>query len=340
LGWGRALQRIPKKRREKLDLENYKETISFISSLTGIKEEIILFNFQMKGGYKRIKKPKDPEKTKFRILHVPNKDKMFFLQALLEKVLYRLPVSDQAHCAVIGRSVVSNVRYHEKSISFFRVDLKDAFPSIGTEMVEKRLTPLIEENIFLHKAEKLASFLAEVLTFNNLMPQGSPTSPYLMNLVCFQLDRQLKSLADEYKLVFTRYADDFWFSSIEEKIPTSARRRIIENITDYGFKINRQKIKYKTGRATVPKITGITITRDRLTAKPKLNYPRKKIEEYRGRIKKACRNFQVPESDIFGMISWSTMVTGEIPKRLRAPFREFLKIRCKPEVLKKYNYLL
>src|ERR1700687_2696313 len=41
----------------------------------------------------------------------------------------------------------------------------------------------------------------------------APTSPILSNLVAYRLDRDLMKFAKEYRLRYTRYADDISFSS-------------------------------------------------------------------------------------------------------------------------------
>lgn len=45
------------------------------------------------------------------------------------------------------------------------------------------------------------------------LPQGSPCSPILSNMVCVDLDRRLSGLAKQFRVDYTRYADDMTFSS-------------------------------------------------------------------------------------------------------------------------------
>jgi RNA-directed DNA polymerase len=46
-----------------------------------------------------------------------------------------------------------------------------------------------------------------------VLPQGSPTSPTLTNILCKKLDRRLNGLANRFGATYTRYADDITFSS-------------------------------------------------------------------------------------------------------------------------------
>lgn len=45
------------------------------------------------------------------------------------------------------------------------------------------------------------------------LPQGAPTSPRLSNLAVFGVDRELQEAATRARLVYTRYADDMYFST-------------------------------------------------------------------------------------------------------------------------------
>jgi RNA-directed DNA polymerase len=46
-----------------------------------------------------------------------------------------------------------------------------------------------------------------------VLPQGSPTSPTITNILCKKLDRRLNGLANRFGATYTRYADDITFSS-------------------------------------------------------------------------------------------------------------------------------
>jgi hypothetical protein len=67
-----------------------------------------------------------------------------------------------------------------------------------------------------------------------VLPQGSPTSPTLTNILCKKLDRRLTGLAKRFGAVYTRYADDITFSSYrdiynDEEFRTELKRIIEED---------------------------------------------------------------------------------------------------------------
>ena len=45
-----------------------------------------------------------------------------------------------------------------------------------------------------------------------VLPQGSPTSPTITNVLCYELDKHLFQLAKKYNAKYSRYADDITFS--------------------------------------------------------------------------------------------------------------------------------
>ena len=297
--------------------------------------------------YREVKIPKGGYKNKFRTLHIPNPELQWLQKILLTNLLYRIPVSPAAHCSVPGRSTITNILPHLESRSYFRLDFKDAFPTVNKEMVSKHLALLIKEKFTnCDNPESVATIVSELTTYKNALPQGAPTSPYLLNLVCCQLDNVLLSYLRDTKqelgpdIRYTRYADDCWFSSPQRRIPAHIRSDIVDLIQAYGFTINREKVLYKTGTATVPKITGVTIVPNySKNEEKKMSISRKTIEQYRTIIHQAITNHTTSTNEVLGMIAYVTMITKELPNRLKNPFKRFLYTRC-PEKVPKFQHLL
>jgi RNA-directed DNA polymerase len=76
------------------------------------------------------------------------------------------------------------------------------------------------------------------------LPQGSPTSPMLSNLVAAQIDKEIARLATEQGGVYTRYADDLILSFSQGSRATCqavlGRARIL--LGEHGFVVNRKKL--------------------------------------------------------------------------------------------------
>ncbi len=77
------------------------------------------------------------------------------------------------------------------------------------------------------------------------LPQGAPTSPRLSNLIVQGLDNEIAKAAGEYKLSYTRYADDMAFSTGSSRFSKREGREFINMIylllPRYGLRPHPQK---------------------------------------------------------------------------------------------------
>lgn len=136
------------------------------------------------------------------------------------------------------RNVLTNAKKHLHQPYMVNIDLKDFFHTITRRQVVK-----IFENPPFKFRRSLPDLLANLTTFQDRLPMGTPTSPVLSNFACRQLDAQLIDLAQKMGWTFTRYADDMTFSS---KKPINAQQFNVlkELIISQGFIINERKLKF------------------------------------------------------------------------------------------------
>lgn len=139
----------------------------------------------------------------------------------------------------IIKNIITNANQHIKKNILINLDIEDFFGSINFGRVR---------GIFLAKPfeanEKIATKLAQLVIYENKLPQGAPTSPIIANIISLQLDHQLIQIAKKYKMVYTRYADDLTFSSYSKKIDQNIVLNEIEKVlNDNGFKLNQQKTR-------------------------------------------------------------------------------------------------
>ncbi|NJK31887.1 MAG: hypothetical protein HC927_05445 [Deltaproteobacteria bacterium] len=152
------------------------------------------------------------------------------------------------HGYVPGRSIRTNAVPHEKCQYMMKLDIVDFFPSITFA----RVYGLFKAAPFRF-TNKVASTLANLLCYREVLPQGAPTSPVVSNLICQRLDRDLLKFAREYSSQFTRYADDLTFSTKDgaqwglvvlndkRKCPHPEIERIIQ---ENGFRLNEAKTRF------------------------------------------------------------------------------------------------
>lgn len=159
-----------------------------------------------------------------------------------------------------GKSIVDNASIHCGKLYVFNSDLQNFFPSISKNRVRASLECVdgMEANI----ADALANLccIHDSNEARDYLPQGSPSSPVITNIVCRQLDAKLILLSKRYRCRYTRYADDITFSgnrSIYSPTGIFMRefRRIIEG---NGFTINEGKTRCQK-RGSTQEVTGLIV---------------------------------------------------------------------------------
>jgi len=157
------------------------------------------------------------------------------------------------------------------------MDLENFFPTITFERVR---------GLYQHLGYSgyIASLLAMICTYceripveikgetkyiktsERILPQGSPASPMITNIICHRMDKRIYGLCQKLGVTYTRYADDMSFSYIgklENFAIGSFLNSIQKIIVSEGFHINKQKtnILRKHNRQY---ITGIVINNDEI----------------------------------------------------------------------------
>ncbi|WP_425400219.1 reverse transcriptase family protein [Aeoliella sp.] len=192
---------------------------------------------------------------------------------LLEEIIGRLPPHSAAHGFRRGRSIKTNAMEHVGRRVVIRMDLEDFFPSITAARVRAVFLGVGYPRDVAELLTGLCTNAApsavwrdvttgDRLAFNQAsryavphLPQGSPTSPALANLVTLHLDRRLSGLATAVGGAYTRYADDLVFSG-DDQLARSAKRfctHVAATAMEEGFQVNFRKtrIMHASGRQQV-----------------------------------------------------------------------------------------
>lgn len=190
----------------------------------------------------------------FREICAPYPALLYIQRWIYSNILIKIKVSPYCHGFRIGRSIVSNAKWHVNKKEILKIDLSDFFPSITIN----RVIAVFKELGYNHQ---VSFYLASLCCLDGKLPQGAPTSPCLSNLILRPLDYRIVKFAKKIGLNYTRYADDLTFSG--DEIRVSYINTISRIIEDEGFLVNKDKTRlYKrTGKRIV---TGICVT-DRLS---------------------------------------------------------------------------
>ena len=225
-----------------------------------------------------------------RVITAPrNRSFMMILQAVNGILNAMYSPSDYAMGFTEGRSVITNAGVHKGQKYVFNIDLKDFFPSVEQFRVWKRLQ-LKPFNF----SKQIASIIAGLCfmrqsrdvidetkrhdndkKFKFVLPQGSPVSPIITNMVCDTLDRRLAGLARRFGLRYSRYADDITFSSMHYVYAPNGKfhTELCRLITEQGFIINEGKTRLQKLGAR-QEVTGIIVSQ-------KLNVTKKYVRDIR-----------------------------------------------------------
>lgn len=166
-----------------------------------------------------------------------------------------------SHGFMPGRSIFTNAYPHRQKRYVFNVDLRDFFGSITFQRLRGFF--IADQNFSLHK--DVATVLAQIACHEGKLPQGSPSSPILSNLIGQILDMHLVKLAKQNGCIYTRYADDLTFSTNKRDFPIPIAKAAESGnsweigkqlrglIAKSGFEVNDQKTRmhYKNSRQEV-----------------------------------------------------------------------------------------
>jgi len=181
---------------------------------------------------------------KTRTITAPNS----YLKSCQREIMIHLnsfPLSDSAHGFVEKRSIVSNAINHIQKKYVLNIDLKDFFPSIQRDRVED-----------LFKELEIPLQYVDLVVFNDVLPQGSPCSPVISNLMCRGMDKDMEEYAKTLNLSYSRYADDMTFSG------DNVSRDVIDNIYSiirtHNLVVNKEKTVV-LGRHKRQIVTGLVV---------------------------------------------------------------------------------
>lgn len=198
-----------------------------------------------------------------------------------------------AFAYVKRRSVVdANKRHIENESKWYaKFDLHDFFGSTTLEFVMNSLQfifPFSEVMKNRYGREQLEKAIS--LGFlNGGLPQGTPLSPTLTNLMMIPIDFVLANTLrsfDRQRFVYTRYADDFTVSSKYDFDFHKIENLIVDTLRKYGagFELNRKKTRYGSSSGANWNL-GMMITKDN-----RLTIGHEKKRNFRAMLTNYCRD--------------------------------------------------
>lgn len=207
---------------------------------------------------------------KKRNIHEPLPTLKYIQKWINENILSQIKSSPFSKAYKKKLSIKDNAKYHVNQEYVICMDIKDYFGTINQYQVFKMFNELGYN-------EPVSSMLSRLCCLNKSLPQGSPTSPALSNIITILLDLDIskytKSKSDKnYSIRYTRYADDITLSSNILDVNKTILD-ITKILKKHGFKVNKEKTRVLKQNKS-QKVTGIVVNK-------KINVPKKIKKELR-----------------------------------------------------------
>lgn len=154
---------------------------------------------------------------------------------ILHNVLEQRPVSDCARAYRKGTDILANAGPHTGRKQVLKLDISHFFDSI---LFPRVISAAFPDTLFPPAA---AALLANLCCCRERLPQGSPASPAISNLVMRPFDESMRRWCEARQIVYTRYCDDMTFSGDFD--PAAVYHKVKSYLEAMGFSLNEKKTK-------------------------------------------------------------------------------------------------
>jgi len=215
--------------------------------------------------------------AKLRVIDNPSTEMKRIQSLIKERLLNPLDLPGNVLGGIKGRSVLQNVAIHRNSRTLLKVDVKRYFPNITNEHVYDIWSKL------LGCSPRISSMLTRLTTFQRHLPQGSPTSTILANLVLCSCDAPIRSECSRLDLQYSSWVDDLAFSGED---PRPIITTVVSTLRTKGLQISRKKLEI-AGPRSKKVLTGVALGAS-------LNVPANRLGRIRSGIHKLRTNAVSP----------------------------------------------
>lgn len=248
----RLIQTVPTKLHSQVDYEGiYNSLCAFNTKYKKLKEvdRQSLYNTfyipKKSGGLRKIDAPNNALK-----------DALYELKDILETKFHCLHHTS-AFAYVKNRSTIDALRKHQQNSSrwYAKFDFSNFFGSTTPEFTISMLEKIFPFSEIMNapSGEELKKAL-ELCFLNGGLPQGTPISPFLTNIIMIPIDAMLSKSFRDYtfadgkieNLIYTRYADDILLSCRYDFNYRDVESYINKVLKDFNapFKIKEEKTRY------------------------------------------------------------------------------------------------
>jgi RNA-directed DNA polymerase len=184
----------------------------------------------------------------------PSKTRLKIIQKVIkDRILNQIELPANIHGGIRGKSNITNAKAHQGNKYLFETDLQDFYPSIKSNRVHDTF-------IKLGFNRQFAFYITRLTTWKGELPQGTPTSTHISNLIFLEIDYRLIDFCKNNNISYTRYIDDLTFSSQMDF--QNSISEILEIVKQGGLKLSYRKTNYACSQS----ITGIEVYLNKIDA--------------------------------------------------------------------------
>lgn len=191
----------------------------------------------------------------YRVISQPNEKLMCALREL--KIIFEddfgVLYHTNAYAYIKKRCTIDLMKKHQKNESkwFAKLDLHNFFGSTTINFVMKMFSMIFpfSEVVSSNEGKEALETALELAFLNGGLPQGTPISPLITNVMMIPIDFALSKKFRDFngdRLIYTRYADDFIISSRYTFSCNDVEKTITETIKSFNapFELNAKKTRY------------------------------------------------------------------------------------------------
>jgi RNA-directed DNA polymerase len=201
--------------------------------------------------------------TDRRTIYHPSRRLKALQRWFLRNVIEALPVHPAAMAYRKDISTWNNASRHAGSSYLLRMDFENFFECItigDLQMYMRNRT-----HLFTGWTVDDVETFSQVICRNGVLTIGAPTSPGISNAICFDFDRMIEDYCQREDIVYSRYADDIFFSTHRPDVLNALEKEVPEILASLvcpsNIRLNLTKTRHSSKRGT-RRVTGLTLGSD------------------------------------------------------------------------------
>jgi len=266
-----------------------------------------------------------------RLIYHPSKELKTVQRVINDHIIGVLDVHSSSTAYKVGCSTKENARIHAKNRYVLRMDFKSFFESISYLDVYRFCQNVVKEKL-PGWSDIDSEIFSKFVCYKDKLVMGAVTSPALTNAMCYTLDKLLTEMSELQGVVYSRYADDLYFSTDKPGVLKGVEHSVfgivssLDNPSD--LKVNRNKTFHSSRKRKIV-ITGLVITNS-----GEISVGRDKKREFRSFVFNWDSLDEEHKSYVSGYLSYIKSVEPEFINSLCLKYGSKLI-----EIVMKYNQM-